>query len=59
MNLTVFSVVTVQSSATAEYFKSFFLAGHTLPNRPESVWQKMTQYPLNGTTQPVDTDEEG
>ena len=33
-----------------EYFKGFFSGDHTLPIRPEPVWQKMAQYPLNGTT---------
>jgi len=37
----------------------FFLADHTLPTRLEPVWQKMAQSPLNGTTQPVDINEEG
>jgi len=34
------------------------LAEHTLPTRPEPAWQKMAQSPLNGTTQPVDSEEE-
>jgi len=29
----------------------------TLPTRPEPVWQKMAQSPLNDTTQPVDIKE--
>jgi len=32
---------------------------HTLPTRPEPAWQKMAQSPLNGTTQPVDSEKEG
>jgi len=36
-----------------------FLADHTLPARPEPAWQEMVQSPLNGTTQPVDVEEEG
>jgi len=31
----------------------------TLPIRPEPAWQKMAQSPLNDTTQPVDSEEEG
>jgi len=27
--------------------RDFFLADHTLPTRPEPVWQKMAQSPLN------------
>jgi len=42
------------------YFnQSFFLADHTLPTHSEPVWQKMAQSPLNGTTKPVDIEEEG
>jgi len=52
-------VTRVQLLATAEYFTSFSLADHTLPTRRESAWQKMAQSPLNGTTQPVDSKEEG
>jgi len=37
----------------------FSLADHTLPTRPEPAWQKMAQSPLNDTTQPVDSEEEG
>jgi len=41
-------------------FQGFFsLADHTLPTRPELAWQKMAQSPLNDTTQPVDSEEEG
>ena len=36
----------------------FFLADHTLPTPPGSAWQKMAQFPLNGTTQPVDIEKE-
>jgi len=44
----------------AEYFKGFFiLADHILSTRPEPVWQKMAQSPLNGTIQPVDSEQEG
>ena len=35
------------------------LADHTLPTCPDPAWQKMAQTPLNGTTQPVDIEEEG
>ena len=35
------------------------LADHTLPPHPEPAWLKMVQYPFNGTTQPVDIEEEG
>jgi len=37
----------------------FSMADHTLPTRPEPVWQKIDQSPLNGTTQTVDIEEEG
>jgi len=33
--------------------KDFSLADHTSPSRPEPAWQKMTQSPFNGTTQPA------
>ena len=39
--------------------RNFFLADHTLPTRPEPAWQKMAQSPLNDTTQPLDSEEEG
>jgi len=37
------------------------VADHAVPNltRPEPACKKMVQPPLNGTTQPVDTEEEG
>ena len=35
------------------------MADHTLPTRTEPVWQKIAQSPLNSTTQPVDSEEEG
>jgi len=37
----------------------FPLADHTLPTHPEPTLQKVAQSPLNGTTQPVDIEEEG
>jgi len=39
--------------------RDFSVADHILPTRPEPAWQKMTPFPLNGTTQPVDSEEEG
>jgi len=39
--------------------RDFCLADHPLPARPEPAWQRMTQSFLNGTTQPVDIEEEG
>jgi len=30
-----------------------------LPTHPELAWQKMAQSPLDGSTQPVDIEEEG
>jgi len=39
--------------------RDFSLADHTLPTRPEPAWQKIAQSPLNDTTQPVDSEEEG
>jgi len=39
--------------------RDFTFADYTLPIRPELAWQKMAQSPLNGTTQPVDIEEEG
>jgi len=35
------------------------MADHTLPTRPEPAWQKIAQSPLNDTTQPVGSEEEG
>jgi len=32
---------------------------HTLPTRPDPAWLKMAQSPLNNTTQPVNSEEEG
>jgi len=58
-SLSILPVARVQFPATAEYFKGFSLADHTLPTRPEPAWQKMAQFPLNDTTQPVDSEEEG
>jgi len=58
-SLSVLPVARVQFPATAEYFKGFFSADRTLPIRPEPSWQKMAQSPLNDTTQPVDSEEEG
>ena len=55
----VLSLVKVQFPAMAEYFKECSLADHTPPTRPEPVWQKMAQAPLNDTAQPVDREEEG
>jgi len=49
-SLSVLSVARVQFPATAEYFKG---------TRHELAWQKMAQSPLNDTTQPVDSEEEG
>jgi len=40
-------------------FQGIFLADHSLPTRSELVWQKMTRSPLNGTTRPVNIEEEG
>jgi len=34
-------------------------AGFSLPTRPEPMWPKMAQSPLNGTTEPVDIEQEG
>jgi len=39
--------------------RDFSLADRTLPTRPEPAWQKMARSPLNDTTQPVDSEEEG
>jgi len=58
-SLSVLPVTRVQFPAMVEYFKRFFLADHTLPTRAEPAWQKMAQSPLNDTTQPVDSEEEG
>lgn len=41
------------------YIIILFCNDQTLLTRIESAWQKMVQYPLNGSTQPVDTEEEG
>jgi len=45
--------------AMAEFFKGFSLADQILLTHPYPRWQKMAQSPLNGTTQPVDIEEEG
>jgi len=37
----------------------FSLVDHSVSTRPEPAWQKMAQSPLNDTTQPVDSEEEG
>jgi len=42
-----------------EYSRNLPLADHPLPTRPEPAWQKMAQSPINGTTQLVDSEEEG
>jgi len=39
--------------------RDFSLTDHTLPTRLQPAWQKMAQSPLNGTTQPVEIEEEG
>ena len=39
--------------------RDFSLTDHTLPTHPEPAWQKMAQSPLDDTTQPVDSEEEG
>jgi len=39
--------------------RDFSLADRTLPTHPEPAWQKIAQSPLNDTTQPVDSEEEG
>jgi len=58
-SLSVLPVALVQFPAMAEYFEGFSLADRTLPTRPEPAWQKMAQSPLNDTTHPVDSEEEG
>jgi len=57
ISLSVLPVGRVHFPAVAEYFKGFSLADHTLSTLPKSVWQKIAQSPLNGTTQPVGTEE--
>jgi len=59
ISLSFLSLARVQFPATVEYFKGFSLADHTPPIRPEPARQKMAESLLNGTTQPVDTEEEG
>ena len=39
--------------------RNFSLADHTLSTCLEPAWQKMAQSPLNDTTQPLDSEEEG
>jgi len=39
--------------------RDFSLADHILPTYPEPAWPNMAQSSLNGTTQPVDIEEEG
>jgi len=57
--LSVLSMARGHFPTVEEYFKGFSLAYHTLPTRLEPAWQNMIQSPLNGTTQPVDVEEEG
>jgi len=59
ISLSVLPVARVQFQIVSEYFKGFSLADHTLPTRLVPAWQKMALSPLNGTTQPVDIEEEG
>ena len=47
ISLSVLSMARGQFSPVAEHFEGFSLADHTLPTRPESVWQKMAQSLLN------------
>jgi len=39
--------------------RNISLADHTQPTCPEPAWQEMAPSPFNGTTQPVDSGEEG
>jgi len=41
------------------FSRDLSLADRTLSTRPEPAWQKPAQSPLNGTTWPVDSEEEG
>jgi len=58
-SLSVLPGARVQFPITKEYSKGFFQADHTLPICTEPAWQKMAPSPLNDTTQPVDSEEEG
>jgi len=54
--LSFLSVDMFQFLVVAEYFS---LADHTSPTSHEPAWQKMAQFPLNGTAQPVNIEKEG
>jgi len=58
-SLSVLPVARVNSQPRRSISRDFSLADHTLPTRPEPAWQKIAQSPLNDTTQPVDSEEEG
>ena len=51
-SLSVIPVARVQFPATVGYSRDFSLADRILPTRPEPVWQKIAQSPLNDTTTP-------
>jgi len=55
-SLSVLPVAQVQSPPRRSISRDFSLTDHTLST---SQWQKLAQSPLNGTTQPVDSEEEG
>jgi len=58
-SLSVLPVAGFNSEPWQSILRDFSLAVHTLPTHPEPAWQKMAQSPLNDTTQPVDSEEEG
>jgi len=58
ISLSVLSVARIFFPVMVEFLRNFSLADHTLPTRPEPVGQKMAQSPFNGTTKPVDSEEE-
>ena len=58
-SLSVLPVAWAQTQPRPSSSRDFSLADHTLLTRPEPAWYKMAQSPLNDTTQPVDSEEEG
>ena len=59
MYLTVCPPLGPGSAPVRGILRDFTLADHTLPTRPGRAWPEMVQSPLDGTTQPVDIEEEG
>jgi len=62
ISLSVLSVARVQfpcRQGGVFQLREFSLTDDTLPTHPKPARQKIAQAPLNDTTQPVDSEEEG